>query len=140
MMKMIKSIRIDSNNIGFGPMPLPTDEVEQHLTISNTGRVWLSRYAFGDGYRHVLQQREYSQMKRDDVEALIRCVNQFLKSENNEMFVTDVGSWTMTVKYEDGEKEIIKGSMIGDVVGDGVNITQFIRSHVDIKNLFVFGR
>lgn len=44
-----KSIQIKSNKIGFGPLPQPEDEVEQHLTITATGGVWLSRYSFGRG-------------------------------------------------------------------------------------------
>jgi hypothetical protein len=37
----IQTVRIISNNICFGPEPLPDDEVEQHLTISASGRIWL---------------------------------------------------------------------------------------------------
>ena len=36
----LKKIRIVSNNICYGPMPDPDDEVEQHLTINDEGRVW----------------------------------------------------------------------------------------------------
>ena len=38
----IRSIRIESNNICYGPRPGADDEVEQYLTISSTGRVWFS--------------------------------------------------------------------------------------------------
>lgn len=30
-------------------MPEVAEEVEQHLTILSDGRVWLSRYTFGNG-------------------------------------------------------------------------------------------
>lgn len=43
----LKKIRIVSNNICYGPMPDPDDEVEQHLTINDEGRVWFSGYNFG---------------------------------------------------------------------------------------------
>lgn len=36
----IRSIRIKSNNICYGPEPGADDEVEQYLSISSTGRVW----------------------------------------------------------------------------------------------------
>ena len=36
----IKKIKIKSNNICYGPAPEPEDEIEQILTISNTGKVW----------------------------------------------------------------------------------------------------
>ena len=38
----LKKIRIVSNNICYGPMPDSDDEVEQHLTINDEGRVWFS--------------------------------------------------------------------------------------------------
>lgn len=38
----LKKICIVSNNICYRPMPKPDEEVEQHLTINNEGRVWFS--------------------------------------------------------------------------------------------------
>lgn len=52
----LKKIRIVSNNICYGPMPDSDDEVEQHLTINDEGRVWFSGYNFGhsgEGYEYV---------------------------------------------------------------------------------------
>ena len=37
-------MRIVSNNICYSPIPEPDEEVEQHLTINDEGRVWLSGY------------------------------------------------------------------------------------------------
>ncbi|MCO1604491.1 hypothetical protein [Desulfosporosinus nitroreducens] len=42
----IQKIRIVSNNISYGPEPLLEDEVEQHLTISASGRVWFTGYKY----------------------------------------------------------------------------------------------
>lgn len=44
-------------------MPEPDEEVEQHLTINNEGRVWFSGYNFGcDGERY----KSYYYMTEDD--------------------------------------------------------------------------
>lgn len=40
----LKKVRIVSNNICYGPMPEPDEEIEQHLTINDEGRVWFSGY------------------------------------------------------------------------------------------------
>lgn len=45
----LKKMRIVSNNICFDPMSRPDEEVEQHITINNDGRVWFSVYSFGYG-------------------------------------------------------------------------------------------
>ncbi len=44
-----KTIHIVSNNICYGPSPDPTDEIEQHLTISTEGQVKFSSFNFGYG-------------------------------------------------------------------------------------------
>ena len=46
----LQKATIKSNNVGFGPMPEPLEEVEQRLTISRCGRVWFSAYSY-DGTR-----------------------------------------------------------------------------------------
>lgn len=43
----LKKIRIVSNNVCYGSMPESDEEVEQHLTINNEGRVWFFGYNFG---------------------------------------------------------------------------------------------
>ena len=43
----LQKATIKSNNVGFGPMPEPLEEVEQRLTISRCGRVWFSAYSYG---------------------------------------------------------------------------------------------
>ena len=44
----LDKIRIVSNVMGFGPEPMPEEEVEQHIIIHRNGQVWISRYVFGD--------------------------------------------------------------------------------------------
>lgn len=46
MAKVLKSVRIKSNSICYGPKPDANDEVEQHLTIAATGRIWFSARNF----------------------------------------------------------------------------------------------
>lgn len=55
MLGILKSVRIKSNNICYGPEPDVDDEVEQYLTIGATGRVWFSarnynQYLNDDGF------------------------------------------------------------------------------------------
>lgn len=43
----IHKIKVISNNTCYGSEPSPNDEVEQHLTISSTGRIWFTGYNYG---------------------------------------------------------------------------------------------
>ena len=56
-----KTIHIVSSNICYGPCPEPTDEVEQHLTISSEGQVKFSSLNFGYGmekYENCVSRQE----------------------------------------------------------------------------------
>lgn len=44
----IRSMKLISNHICFGPPPEPEDEVEQHLSLLVDGRVFFSGYVFGE--------------------------------------------------------------------------------------------
>jgi len=52
-----QKIQITSNNIGYGPCPMPDDEVEQRLTITADGCVWFSGYNFDKGFGKYEKER-----------------------------------------------------------------------------------
>ena len=56
----IKSMRLISEMIGFGPMPAPDREVEQRLTLNSRGKIWFSNYLYGDGVKQKLHRKECS--------------------------------------------------------------------------------
>lgn len=51
----LQKIRLIANNMGYGPLPAPDEEVEQRLTMTREGKVWLSRYSFHDTMRNIMQ-------------------------------------------------------------------------------------
>ena len=54
----LKKLQLISNRICYGPCPESDDEVEQHLTITANGRVWFSRYCFGENGKYRLLQKD----------------------------------------------------------------------------------
>ena len=40
----LQKMRLVANNMGYGPLPPPDEEVEQRLTVTANGKVWLSRW------------------------------------------------------------------------------------------------
>ena len=54
----IKSMRLISEMIGFGPMPAPDREVEQRLTLNSRGKIWFSNYLYGDWVKQKLHRKE----------------------------------------------------------------------------------
>lgn len=87
-----QKIRIISNNIGYGPVPEPDEEVEQHITINSEGCVWFSAYNFGSGYSE--HEKSRSQIYKIDKGAAVKVLDAFasyFSGEYVEVFATDIG-------------------------------------------------
>ena len=61
----LQKIRLIANNMGYGPLPAPDEEVEQRLTMTREGKVWLSRYSFHDTMRNRLMSRKQFSVDSD---------------------------------------------------------------------------
>ena len=115
-MTTIKSIRIDSENVCYGPEPGYDDEVFQHLTINAKGRVWLTRYCYGDrttGY--LLKSRHYLSIPKEQAQDIFKAIiDGFFNDESEPIIVTDVGGWDMLVIEDTEETTAFTGSLIND--------------------------
>ena len=116
-----KKIKIHSYNIGYGPCPDKDDEVEQHLTIADDGRVWLTRYAFGAGLnRH--RKIEQKQFKIDSRKAkfLLDKYTTYFRDEYEISFATDVGSFEMMITDDEGKTAVFIGPLVCDFEVTGI--------------------
>ena len=143
----IENIKIVSNNISYGLPPGRDEEVEQHLAIFSTGKVWCDRFVYGDGPGYGDGSGDgfdYERKNRDEVfigeEAAARIlehIDSFVRSYQP-MFVTDVGKWQMEVSFNDGEKTVIKGPLIGAAFAEDLDLSEMIREEIPLEDLFVF--
>lgn len=140
MPEEIKSVRITSNNICYGPAPSADDEVEQYLTISSTGRVWFS----ARNYQQYCNGKDYCRKKQVNIgiwkaEFLLRLIDNITEDMS---FVTDVGSYDIEIRYADETKRVISGSLIGDVYShvygmeNNVDVTRLIRRYIPVYALW----
>ncbi|MDQ0155453.1 hypothetical protein [Robertmurraya andreesenii] len=134
-----KKIRIISNNIGYGPCPMPEDEVEQHLTITDDGRVWFSGYNFGSGSGKYERGRTKTfRLDREKANLIFSSFTRFFSGEFDDIFATDIGSWEMTITNMEGREFTFRGSLCADYEIDGADLSDMLRDTLNIKNLFVF--
>lgn len=141
MVLPLQKIQIRSNNISYGPPPLPEDEVEQRLTINAKGQVWFSGYCYGNGFgseNYVLSRKMRVRISQENAKELLRLISLFLNSNLEDMLVTDIGTWDMSVTDYDKNKYTLIGSLCGGVIADGVDLSKAIRSVIPIKGLFAF--
>jgi hypothetical protein len=135
----IQKIRIVSNNICYGPEPLPEDEVEQHLTISAIGRVWFTGYKYANGFDHFeICRRQQFAIGKPVAKEILELFSQYLNSDQLVCYATDIGNWEMVITDTEDEEYISKGSLCGGVAVGGMDLTLFLRKCLPIEQLLVF--
>lgn len=135
----IKKIRIISNNICYGPEPSSKDEVEQHLTISENGRVCFTGYNYAGGFgKYKIGRKNDLSIEKTIVSEILNLFSQYCESEDLLCYVTDIGIWKMEITDTNNKKHIFKGSLCGGVSVGDTDLTDYIRKNIIIKGLFVF--
>lgn len=136
-----KKVKIYSNNICFGYCPKKDDEVEQHLTITEDGRVWLTRYAIKEDLNFAdYNKTEQKQFKIDPEKArfLLSKFTKYFRDEYEISFATDVGSFEMWIDDDEGKRAYFIGPLISEFVVDGFDLSQLVRDTLEDQTLFVF--
>lgn len=108
----LQKIRLIANNMGYGPFPAPDEEVEQRLTMTREGKVWLSRYSFHDTMRNRLMSRKQFSVNSRCVESLFKQISTpFAKNELISM-ATNVPIWNLELFNTTGEVFRYTGSIL----------------------------
>ena len=136
----LKSARIVSNLMCFGPYPEPEDPVEQRLTISSTGRVWFSEYLYGNGYpeKYPLGRKVQLSIGKDRAAAILSKLADVRDSGMPLMHCTDIGTWEMTLTDRVGNRSELSCSMNGLLI-DGIELSDYIRERIPIEGMAIFG-
>lgn len=138
MTSKIDKIQIKSNNICYGPEPLPTDEVEQILTLTKTGQVCFNGYIYEGGFsnfrhcRHIVKN-----IGQEATELIFKLVSKWTNLDEL-ICATDVGFWEMTIIDDSNNTYVYNGALIEDLNVDGIPLSRLIRNCINIENLFVF--
>ena len=135
----LKKLMLVSDGVGYGPVPDENDEVQQRLTINSARDAWLTRYAFGDGEKYRRIKREKLKLDADHLEDLFRAVTAVFGSDTEDRFATDVGTWELELTNTDEETFQYVGSMCGDVLYGGRELSDILRDALDAPDLLAFG-
>ena len=137
----VKRVKIHSNNMGYGFLPREGTEVEQHLTITDDGRVWLTRYAISEDLNFAkLTKTEQRQIKisADKAKFLLDKYTKYFRDEYEISFATDVGSFEMQITDDEGKTAYFIGPLICEFEVDGYDLSQLTRDTIEDQTLFVF--
>ena len=139
--KVVRSFQLISEDSCFGPVPEPGTEIEQHLTISRTGRVWFSGYCCTEDYAGPakLGRRKICRIDPSQAEKIVqKMASHFVVAPD--CWATDIGMWGLTLRFTDGTVEHYRGSMCYNIKAsiDGIPLTTYMRNVLPIENLFLF--
>ena len=137
----VKKVKIHSNNMGYGFLPREGTEVEQHLTLTDDGRVWLTRYAISEDLNYAkltkTEQRKFK-ISSDKAKFLLDKYTKYFRDEYEISFATDVGSFEMQITDGEGKTAYFIGPLICEFEVDGYDLSQLTRDTVEDQTLFVF--
>lgn len=132
----IKSVRIISNIICYGPEPGANDEVEQRLTIASSGRFWFS----ARNYQQYREGKGFCRKTQGSIgKWIVAFLLQLISNLPRELdYVTDVGNYVIEVRYINGVKKRTSGSLIGNVFSyvyneeTEIDVTRLIRRYIPV--------
>lgn len=135
-----RSFKLISDNLCNEAKPKGTDEIEQHLTVSESGMVWFSarnysQYKDGKGFC----RRKQINIGPWKAQFLLRLIESIDNSEES----MDCGSWKLTVRESGYSIRILSGPLTGNegCVSYGnkpVCVTKIMRRYIPIYGLFGF--
>ena len=135
----IKSVRLISNNICYGPAPAPNDEVEQHLTVARDGRVWFS----GRNYQQYSDGKGFCRKKQVNIGPWkAKFLFELLDDLTEQPMATDCGDYSLSIRYDDEKTRTINGPLIGTTMasyhGHQLSATKLLRRYIPVYALWGF--
>ena len=130
----LKKIHIESDNLCYGPAPMPDDETLQILTIDSDGTVLLERHSYSE---KLIERKD---LKADTlrIKALLDTIALRFSKDPELHFITDIGTWDLTLTNEEGREFNYGGSMNEDAGSAIMGLSDHIRDIVGINDMFVF--
>ena len=135
----VEKIIIESDDSGYEP-PDPGQEIHQRLTMRRNGNVTLTRYFSGD-FSKVPPTKDFKTMKRyrsKPTEKLMDYIAFRFNQPYVHVPVCDGGVWGMEMTNSEGKKFSYIGSLSGDMIIGGLNISQVARRVLEMDELWMF--
>lgn len=107
----IIKIQLTSGDIAYGPHPEPDEEIEQRITITRNGSVWLSRWAYGNGVNLNLITREQFKVDSRTAAQLFDRIEDHFSTELMVAMATDADVWNLKLTNDNEEVFHYHGSV-----------------------------
>lgn len=135
----VEKIVIESDDSGYCP-PAPGQEIHQRLTMRRNGNVTLTRYFSGD-FSKVPPTKAFKTMRRyhsKPTEKLMDYLAFHFSKPYIPELICDGGMWEIEMTNRAGKKYSYIGSLAGDIIIGGLNISQIARRVLEMDELWMF--
>lgn len=131
----LKKFILTSNVFSYGPYPKEGEEVQQKLSISDNGSIWLTRYTFSrkDNNTHYKSKEKIPSNPETNKRILDSIRDALEKYEYDP--VLDAGYWNIVVTNTNGKTIKLSGSLFPYSLSE---ISDYIRKQLNRNDLFLF--
>lgn len=133
--KTLHKFKQTSDIFSYGPMPSEGEEIQQRLSVSDNGGVWLTRYYFTnkDDNLHYIKKEKISADK-ETIQRILDAVKQDLEDYEPD-HVLDAGYWDISVTNTEGKSTAFEGSLFSQSYPE---LSDYIREQLHRNDLFLF--
>ncbi len=129
---MLSRVTIETDLMRYGPEPEIGSEIEQKLTINRQGMVFFAGYNYERSGHFPAGRRIRKNIMPAYAAEILDKILEY-KNKGERPFVTDCGTYSVTLIYEDGTVDGFHG-VPGFGSCDG-EITKLLRKYLEIDNL-----
>ena len=134
----LQKMRLVANNMGYGPLPPPDEEVELRLTITANGKVWLSRWCLHENMTYVLISREQFKVEPTHVNSIFSQIATYFAESETVGMATDVAVWELELTNLEGTLFRFAGPMLKGFSVELDAISDKLRLALGRISLFAF--
>lgn len=134
----LKKAKLISNSLCYGPCPMPDDEIEQRLTLTDDGRLFFTRYNYGNGEKYIKSAERRIKLDNEVTAHLLKILEEYFSDEFNVIMATDVGEWKLILTNTEDEDFCFRGSLVPTKNSILDNISDIFRSSLDMPELYMF--
>lgn len=136
---LVKSVKLHTNIMGYGPTPGADDEIEQEISLFADGKGMFISYNYGDGgERCPVREKKSIEVSELTAGYLLSAAGLCFENGLNEDFVCDAGSWDLTITNTEGKVFHYSASVTEGPAIDGNSLSKLFRKHLDMPYLYMF--
>ena len=135
---MIHNMILNSDGWNYDSKPLPGIEILQRLKINREGEGSFVSYVCNKDSNELEEKRNILfSIPSNQASFILDSLESFL-IENETIKMNYIKNWQCTLIDHNDNEYTYTGAMVGKIVVDSIDLTEYIRSVTKIENCFVF--